>query len=102
MDVKSYCDTMGNQLIKWKAGIYDVIRGLERLPADEKSALAGSLTQLNVLTDELDAGLARLAAECPLDWTTERENIDDKLEKMRETLSGLSEKVGLPDSLAWL
>lgn len=102
MNVKSYCDTMGNQLINWKAGIYDVIRKMEKLPASDKSALTGSLEKLNTLFDEVDAGLARLAAECPMDWSLERESIDDKLEKMKGALAGLSEKVGLPDSLAWL
>ena len=32
MDVQSYCDMLGNQLVAWKAKIYDVIRVVDALP----------------------------------------------------------------------
>lgn len=102
MDIPSYCDTMGKQLTGWKAKVYDVIRGVEKMPMDQKSQLGASLQELNSLMDELDQSLSRLAAECPIEWSAERETIDDRLGKMQRTLAQLSEKVGLPDSIAWL
>jgi hypothetical protein len=102
MDAKSYCEQMEKQLIGWKAGIYEVLRGMERMPEDESASLAPSLTRLNALVDELDTGLAELSDQCPLEWSSQRESLDDKFARMKGTLASLSERVGLPDTLSWL
>jgi hypothetical protein len=102
MDVKSYCDRMGQQLMAWKAAIYEVVRGMERMPESESASLAPSLTLLNTLADELDAGLTELSDQCPLEWAFQRESLDAKFARMKETLATLSERVDLPDTLSWL
>jgi hypothetical protein len=102
MDIESYCETMERQLTGWKAKLHDVIRGAEKMPEEEKTQFGPSLSRLNGLMDEMDQGLMRLTGECPIEWSTQRKAIEDRFGKMQRTLAQLSEKVGLPDSIAWL
>ena len=43
MDVNLYCNNMENQLVNWKAKIYDVILVVDGLPASEKEAMIQQL-----------------------------------------------------------
>lgn len=102
MNIISYCDTMGEQLSGWKAKIHDVIHHAEKMPVDVKTQFGAFFEELDSLMDELDNSLHRLANECPVEWSEQRDTITDRLGKMQRSLAGLSEKVGLPDSIAWL
>jgi uncharacterized protein YicC (UPF0701 family) len=102
MEVKSYCEKMDQQLKAWKAAVNEVVRGMERMSRDESAALAPSLTTLNTLADELTAGLVALSDQCPTEWSSQRESLDEKFTRMKGTLASLSERVGLPDTLSWL
>jgi hypothetical protein len=87
MDVSAYCDTLEKQLSDWKAKLYDVIRGLHSI------------------VDEIDSEVEQLRSACPADWSPNRQNIDDKMAELQQTLKNLSEDVGgplIPDSLSWV
>ena len=69
MDVISYCNNLENHLNGWKAKIYDVIRTVDRLPADEMEALVPSIRGLHAIVNEIDSELEQLRIACPADWT---------------------------------
>ena len=105
MDVISYCNNLENQLTGWKAKIYDVIRVVDQLPANEMEAVFPSFRGLHAIVDEIDSELEQLKSACPADWSPNRNIIDDKMSELHATLKTLSEKVGgplIPDSLLWV
>ena len=105
MNIVSYCDTLERQLTDWKAKIYDVIRRVDALPANEKEAIFPSIRSLNSIVEEINCELEQLKKTCPADWLPNRDTIDSKMSELRMTLINLSEKVGdplIPDSLSWV
>ena len=105
MDVVSYCDKLENQLTGWKAKIYDVIRTVDQLPANEAKAVTLSVRDLHAIVEEIDNEMEQLRSACPADWSPNRNVIDDKLYELHATLKTLSEKVDgplIPDTLMWV
>ena len=79
MDVKSFCESAGNDLIEWKAKLYDAIRKTETLSNGDKSKVESVLKELNGLVDDVDKHIKLLADECPLDWESQKSEIQEKL-----------------------
>jgi hypothetical protein len=105
MDVRSYCDSLETQLTGWKAKIYDAIRVVDRLGADQKEAAYSSIRGLHRLVDEIDAELENLKTACPADWSPNRRSIDANLRELQHTLKELSGRIQgpiIPDSLSWV
>ena len=105
MDVTNYCDTLGDQLVEWKAKIYDVIKIVDKLPAGEKEAVFPSIRSLHSIVEDIDRELGQLKIACPADWLPNRNRLDGKMSELRITLKDLSESVGgplIPDSLSWV
>jgi hypothetical protein len=105
MDVKSYCDMLENQLVAWKAKIYDVIRVVDTISDVEKEKFFPSIRSLHDMVTEIDKQLEQLTNACPADWSPNQQIIDNKMKALRQTLKNLSEQVGgplIPDSLSWV
>ncbi len=104
MDVRSYCDTMNNQLMAWKASIYDAIRAVEKLSETDKQSVQPYIDSLNKIVSEVNENLQMLRDQCPTDWSPQKQDIDTKLAEMRsnfETLSGKLDSM-LSDTTAWI
>jgi hypothetical protein len=82
VDVKSFCESAGNDLIEWKAKLYDAIRKTETLSNVDKSKVEPVLKELNGLVDDVDIHINLLADECPLDWKSQKSEIQDKLSQV--------------------
>jgi Asp-tRNA(Asn)/Glu-tRNA(Gln) amidotransferase A subunit family amidase len=105
MDVQSYCDMLANQLVAWKAKIYDVIRVVDTISDSDKEKYYPTIRSLHDMVSEIDTQLEHLKTACPADWSPNRETIDSKMNELRQTLKHLSEQVGgplIPDSLSWV
>ena len=105
MDVSAYCDTLEKQLSAWKAKLYDVIRIVDKLSDENKETVYPLYRGLYSIVDEIDSEVEQLRTACPADWSPNRQNIDDKMAELQQTLKNLSEDVGGPlisDSLAWV
>jgi hypothetical protein len=83
MDVKSYCDSVGGELIGWKAKLYDVIRKADSLGNPEKKKIAPMVQALNGIVDDLNARLELLVRECPADWGPEKAAIEAQISRMK-------------------
>jgi hypothetical protein len=84
MDAKSYCDSVGHELTGLKARLYDTIRKAESVSGDQKGRVQPLLGELNTIMDDLDARIARLARECPADFSSDRTAIDGGLARVKE------------------
>ena len=82
MDVKTFCDSTGTDLIGWKAKLYDVIRKTETLDRVDKGDVAPLVRELNELVDDLDKRIKLLAEECPLEWDSQKAGIQEKLSQV--------------------
>ncbi len=89
MDVKTFCDSTGADLIAWKAKLYDVIRKTETLDKAGKDKADPMVKELNHLMDDLDKRIALLAQECPLEWDTQKSEIQEKLSEVNSKYSDL-------------
>lgn len=84
MDVRSYCDSVGHELTGLKARLYDTIRKAESLGGDKKGRVQPLIGELNTIMDDLETRIARLAGECPADFSSDRNAIEGGLNKVRE------------------
>jgi hypothetical protein len=94
-----------NQLVAWKAKIYDVIRVVDTISDAEKENFFPSIRSLHDMVAEIDTQLEQLTNACPADWSPNQQVIDNKMKALRQTLKHLSEQVGgplIPDSLSWV
>ena len=89
MDVKTFCDSAGNDLIKWKAKLYDAIRKTESLDKVNQGEVAPLVNELNQLVDDLDQHINILADECPLEWGSQKTEIQEKLSQVNTKYNDL-------------
>jgi hypothetical protein len=82
MDVRSFCESAGNDLIGWKAKLYDAIRKTGSLSNVDKSEIDPLLKELNGLVDDVDKHIKLLADECPLEWESQKSEIQEKLSQV--------------------
>ena len=86
MDVQSYCDMLENQLVAWKAKIYDVIRVVDTISDVEKEKFFPSIRSLHDMVTEIDKQLEQLTNACPADSSPNQQMIDNKMKALRQTL----------------
>ena len=89
MDVKTFCDSAGTELINWKAKLYDVIRKTQTLNKVDQDEVEPLVNELNQLVDDLDKHIQTLADECPLEWESQKIEIKDKLSRMNTKYNDL-------------
>ena len=89
MDVKAFCDSTGTDLIAWKAKLYDLIRKTETLTKAGKDEVDPMVRELNELVDDLDNRIALLAQECPLEWESQKIEIEAKMSQVNLKYSDL-------------
>ena len=83
MDAKFYCDSVGIELIGWKAKLCDVIRNASESTASKKQKVGPMVRELNTLIDDLDRQIDKLAHECPSEWSADKTQIESKLSRMK-------------------
>ena len=89
MDVKSFCDRAASDLIGWKARLYDVIRKTQTLDNVDHGKVTPLVNELNHLVDDLDKLIKILADECPLEWESQKAEIQQKLSEVHTKYNDL-------------
>ena len=84
MELKSYCDSVGIELTGWKARLYDIIRKSESLSSNDKQKIAPMLDELHAIVDDLNDRMEYLDRECPTDWASDEDRIEEKINEMRD------------------
>jgi hypothetical protein len=83
--VKSYCDSLRQDLIVWKAKIYDIVRALDKMRSDKKRKVMQSVSELHHVVDDIDGRIKRLEKECPVEWGPEKIELEKKFKKLQTT-----------------
>lgn len=84
MDVKSYCDTVGAEIAGVKKKLLDIREKAATETKAETGELNPMLQQIDALVSDLDKQVESLAQECPVDWNSQRAEIDGKLSHVKE------------------
>ena len=84
MDAKSYCDSVGHELTGLKAKLYDAIRKTDKFKGPQKEKVQPLIRELNQVMDDLDARIARLANECPADFSSDQEAIEGSISSVKD------------------
>ena len=83
MDVKSYCDTLFQDLTVWKAKIYDIVRALDKMPSGKREKVTASVNDLHNVVDNIDTRIRKLEKECPIDWGPEKMELEKRFKDLK-------------------
>lgn len=78
MDVNSFCGIMQSEINSLKARVYDIMRAVEKIKDKKKKTQAAQLADLHALIEQLSEMNKKLEKECPLDWSKEKEEFEEK------------------------
>ena len=96
MDVKDYCETVGNELAAWKAKMNEVSQKTSALARVDREKAEPIVKDLNAIMDDINQRIAVLARECPSEWSDEQSDIDRKISqaknKWKEVWGALGEE----------
>jgi hypothetical protein len=84
MDVKDYCESIGNELAVWKAKMNDVSQKATALKEVEREKAEPIVKELNAIMEDIDQRIAALARECPSEWSSAKNDIDGKLSQAKD------------------
>lgn len=83
MKLKDYCSNLSVELTGWKAKAYDIVRRLDKLSSGEKAKIIDQVTDLHILIEELEDRIERLRRECPIEWSPDQMEIEQKLHDVK-------------------
>ena len=82
-DILSYCERLRQDLTDWKARIYDLVKGLDKMPSEKKSMFKHSVDGLHELAGSIERRLSRLEKECPVQWGSEKIVLDKEIKELQ-------------------
>ncbi len=85
MEVLDYCRNVENELTAWKAKLFDAATRIERLPANSRRQAQPRLGELKIIVALLEDKISMLNARRPLEWVELREDIEEKINFLRES-----------------
>ena len=87
MDVKTFCTEMRDEMTAWKAKTYDIIRKTERMSPSPNKKVRASIDEMKAMIDRIELTLERLEDQCPVNWDSEKAEIEQVICDMRERWS---------------
>lgn len=84
MDAKGYCESVGSELTGLKAKLYDAVRKADQVAGAQREKVQPLIDQLHGVMDDLDSRLARLARECPAEFSSDQKAIEGCMSRARE------------------
>jgi len=95
MQVTDFCTQMENELISWKAKLYDAIQTAEKLGAADKQKMTPDMVALHKLVEEIGQRVETLKTECPSDWSPIKKEIEQKSADLHEKYKKMEIYVGM-------
>jgi ABC-type phosphate transport system auxiliary subunit len=86
MDVNSFCGMMQSELNTLKSRVYDIMRAVEKIKDKKKKAQAAQIADLHSLVEHLLEMNRKLEKECPLDWSKEKKEIEEKKTELHKKI----------------
>ncbi len=95
VEVLDYCDNLTEELTRWKAKMYDIIRKFDSMPTGQKEKVINEVNELHIFIEELTDRIERLKRECPTHW--DPKEIDEKVDDLRIKLDDVWDTVSPSD-----
>jgi hypothetical protein len=90
MDIENFCTYMKDEMTAWKAKTYDLMRKMEKMSPDPDKKRAASIAEMEAMIDRVEQILEKLEKECPVNWDTEKAELDHMICDIRERWSEAS------------
>lgn len=91
MDRKTYCRSMADELVGWKARVYDLRRELDKMESSGlQSESTPRLMEMCSSIETLESTIDALNRECPEEWSAARGDIEEQAAKLRSTWEELT------------
>ena len=83
MDVKSYCESLRQDLMSWKARIDNLVRALDKVPSAKRTKAMQSVEGIHGVVEDIEKRIDRLEKECPVEWGPEKVELEKKFDQLR-------------------
>ena len=84
MEVKDYCRSVETELYGLKAKMYDMVRKVDKLRRSNKEKIVSQVEQLHKFVSEMEQILEQLQSECPVEFGSQKGQIDAANAGMKE------------------
>ena len=89
MEIVDYCRNMENELTAWKAKLFDAANRIDQLPPPSRKMVQPRLGELRIIVALLEDKIGMLKARRPRDWKRFKDDIEEKINALRENYSAL-------------
>ena len=94
MEVKDFCQGIESEMTAWKAKLYDVMRKVEKLGSAEREKMLANIQDLNIILDDMSSRVEQLRTECPSDWSSIKQEVEQGTTDMRGKYEETMEQIG--------
>jgi len=94
MDVKDFCSGLEQELVAWKAKLFDVSAKADRLSSAERERVLANFNDMKILVQDLEEKIEQLKTECPSDWSPQKKAIEQGHVDMRSKYEATMEFIG--------
>jgi hypothetical protein len=91
MDIENFCTYMKDEMTGWKAKTYDLLRKMEKMSLDPDKNRAASIAEMGAIIDKIEQTIGKLEKECPVNWESEKTELDRMICDITEKWSEASE-----------
>ena len=84
MEVKDFCRAAEVELHGWKTKMYDMVRKVDKLRGTDKGNMASQVEELHKHVSEMERILDQLRTECPIEFGTQRKQIEETTEGLKK------------------
>ncbi|ABW66165.1 hypothetical protein [Desulfosudis oleivorans] len=94
MDVKDFCSGLEQELVAWKAKLFDVVAKADRLGSAERERVLANFNDMKIIVQDLEEKINQLKTECPSDWSPQKKAIEKGHVDMRSKYEEAMEFIG--------
>lgn len=84
MEMNSFCSSLKDEMTGWKAKTHDLITKSEGMSPGHNKKMAASIDDMKKMIDRIEQTLQRLERECPVNWHSEKDEIEQTMCELRE------------------
>lgn len=87
MEMNSFCSALRDEMEGWKAKTHNLITKSEGMSPAHNRKMAASIDDMKAMIDRIEQTLQRLERECPVNWNSEKVEIEQAMCELRERWS---------------
>jgi hypothetical protein len=95
MDVKSFCDSLDDELTGWKAKLNDTMKRLDMMPSGSREKVVPAVNDLHTIVEQLDTRIDRLRKECPAQWEPDKLELEQWMNMLRTKWGRIEDSLGV-------